>query len=568
MEIHVFNRTSFFAAGDVYRTDQPDFLLMNYANQFIDCWAREGKCDATYNKFTFSEWLLENDFANKKKSKSGYSPRVLVGEYLSESFSAVCENLPKRLSVHTHVAEIINLETWQQKLVLTIKKGKQEEQETFQQALLTTGHQKNQRQNQLSTSKIDFVYPVSEKLATVGAGDTVAMKGLGLTFIDAVLALTEGRGGVFKINSLGKLAYCKSGREPKVIFPFSRTGLPMIPRKAERKGKSTEAHYFNKKKLGEIKERKPLEKWNFRADLLPLIEKEFQFSYYEILFRNKGQELCFFEDFNLVENQIDKFHQSFPNEIEFRLQQLFEPLNPTESNLHQLFLENLEQLIVEAERGTAISPLAKVASVWGKLSPLFNEIYSFGKFSADSQKLFLEKFAGHLNRISYGPPIENMRKILAVAETGLLDFRFSQSPNLKEENGKYYLSNAGNKNVVSCQWLIDARIPKTSVENDSNSLYRKMVQNNTASLFQNQNFEGSSYRTGCILLNKNGNPVNSNQEVAENITVYGTPTEGITYDNDTLSRTRNDFASCFANQVVKDLLEKNIATKTSESISI
>ncbi|WP_406727102.1 hypothetical protein WJ438_24165 [Streptomyces sp. GD-15H] len=48
---------------------------------------------------------------------------------------------------------------------------------------------------------------------------------MGLTGIDVILLLTEGRGGVFEEQPDGTLAYQASGREPDSIVMFSRAGL-------------------------------------------------------------------------------------------------------------------------------------------------------------------------------------------------------------------------------------------------------------------------------------------------------------------------------------------------------
>ena len=74
--------------------------------------------------------------------------------------------------------------------------------------------------------------------------------------------------------------------------------------------------------------------------------------------------------------------------------------------------------------------------------------------------------------------------------------------------------------------------------------------------FQNLNAE-DNYFTGGIDLTENGNPIDENGKVIENITVYGTPTEGVTFDNDTLSRSRNDFGSIWANNAVKTINKIN-----------
>ena len=55
---------------------------------------------------------------------------------------------------------------------------------------------------------------------------TVRCKGFALTFIDTMLALTEGRGGVFTLSATG-YTYTPSGTEPRRIAPFSRSARPM-----------------------------------------------------------------------------------------------------------------------------------------------------------------------------------------------------------------------------------------------------------------------------------------------------------------------------------------------------
>ena len=64
----------------------------------------------------------------------------------------------------------------------------------------------------------------------VPAGATVAIRGFALTFIDAALALTEGRGGRFVTDPEHpqRLVYRSARGTAKRIFPRSRTGRPML----------------------------------------------------------------------------------------------------------------------------------------------------------------------------------------------------------------------------------------------------------------------------------------------------------------------------------------------------
>ncbi|SNT56171.1 FAD/NAD(P)-binding protein [Actinacidiphila glaucinigra] len=74
---------------------------------------------------------------------------------------------------------------------------------------------------------IPYVYPLDKSLpqATTGPEMTVGCAGTGLTAIDAILHLTEGRGGTFVTSPIGDLVYEPSGDEPSSIVAFSNSGL-------------------------------------------------------------------------------------------------------------------------------------------------------------------------------------------------------------------------------------------------------------------------------------------------------------------------------------------------------
>lgn len=57
------------------------------------------------------------------------------------------------------------------------------------------------------------------------AGEPVLIRGLGLNFFDAMIQLTEGRGGRFAAGGGGRIDYTVSGREP-LLVAASRRGVP------------------------------------------------------------------------------------------------------------------------------------------------------------------------------------------------------------------------------------------------------------------------------------------------------------------------------------------------------
>jgi len=63
-----------------------------------------------------------------------------------------------------------------------------------------------------------------QKAAKLPARESIILRGMGLTFFDYMILLTEGRGGQFRENAHGK-HYIPSGKEPHIIA-CSRKGAP------------------------------------------------------------------------------------------------------------------------------------------------------------------------------------------------------------------------------------------------------------------------------------------------------------------------------------------------------
>ncbi len=98
----------------------------------------------------------------------------------------------------------------------------------FDQVVLTTGHggfEPTPDRTETTTS----VFPIKNLLAKANqwAKQAVAIKGFGLTAIDAILALTEGVGGAFAREHRA-WKYRPTGAEPSRIAPCSRSGLPPL----------------------------------------------------------------------------------------------------------------------------------------------------------------------------------------------------------------------------------------------------------------------------------------------------------------------------------------------------
>ncbi|WP_036155527.1 FAD/NAD(P)-binding protein [Maribacter forsetii] len=555
IQIHIFNTTEFVASGDVYRTDQPEYLIMNYANRNINSWVLQEPFSIASATPDFITWLTAKGHTNAAPGK--YAPRAVVGSYLVDCYRLLLEQLPKNIKVITHIGTVTNMIKKNHKYQVFYTEGKRGAQEAVvcNKVLFTTGHhsfktQKNQ--SDISDNKIDFIYPTNEKLKHISSPSLVAIKGFGLTAIDAILALTEGRGGNFEKNDIGDLKYVSSGREPHKIYPFSRTGLPMIPRNGSPMSE-TELHFFTKEIIAELKQDRSI---SFNCSLLPLIKNEFYFAYYNVLFNNYGHQFYFDEDFTVIEKQVKYFHEDYPDAPVFNWETIVNPFKE-KSVLSTDEIQNyMQYLIDEVKNGEEKSPLMSAVATWRKISPIFNELYSFGGLDAVSHREFDSYYFGLFNRLSYGPPVKNVQKMLALCKAGFLDFTYAKSATISiddfDSNFSLYMEN-GQRTEIN--YFVNATISRAKEGGFKNELYQNLLKNGLIREFENKS--KTSYKPGCIEINKAGNAIDVNGHVNHDISFYGTPTEGITFDNDTLSRTRNDFASVWAKYVCGAIKEKD-----------
>lgn len=550
VDIHIFNNNKYFGAGAIYRHDQPEYLLMNYENGYINAWKKSGLPSVDRKNLSLTDWLLKHDGISSDKQPNAYSPRAVVGRYLSYCFDQLLTHKPDDVTITTHIGEIIGLRKTgsDYQLCLQSNDGEKWLAHDFQELLIATGHRKpaqNSTADAVSDKRhIRFVYPVDEKLGIIPPLSKVAIKGLGLTFIDTVLALTEGRGGSFSEETNGTLIYHPSGNEPEKIYPYSRTGHPILPRKESYGLPERKLHFFHPAAL-----ENKMPPYDYQKDILPLIERELSTAYYDVLFKIYGHSLEIHSEYSKVTDQINAFHQRFPAEKRFSLSLLFSPFGQQTPEFHRVFMDYLNFITLEAEKGPEVSPIIAAAIHWKYLSPFFNEVYSFGGFSASGQKDFLENYSGNFNRISYGPPLINMKKILAIEKKNLIDFSFAQMPsvNHSKDSDHFKLVSSHGKEV-SIDYMIDARIPKNNILQDSSLFYNSLIQQQIIRPLVNANTKNGEhpYELGSLEINKKGNPISADGKPISNITFTGTPTEGNTFDNDTLSRDRNDLASDWA----------------------
>ncbi|MGA7396436.1 MAG: FAD/NAD(P)-binding protein [Solirubrobacterales bacterium] len=205
IEVTVFEPGPIPGAGSAYCPDQPSFLLMNFPAGKIDFrWNEDGPPSA-FDGGSFMEWAG----ADPDRADSWYPPRSLVGSYLSAAASELLGSSPFPVTLVPEA--VVGMKQESGGWLVRSKSGSSR----FDEVLLTTGHAPT---GSGSTGHSDRAV----------AGAEVNIRGFGLTAIDLVLELTEGRGGSFGTAADGSFIYRRSDSGPSGITPHSRYGRPML----------------------------------------------------------------------------------------------------------------------------------------------------------------------------------------------------------------------------------------------------------------------------------------------------------------------------------------------------
>lgn len=533
--IHIYwwNDSDSFACGPNYCTTQPEYLLINYCIGNIDAWDRD--ISTEQDRLNLLEWVRKYNMTQITPQPTDFASRALVGCYLQSVAKNVLELKPHNVQL-TLVPETVNniQAVHGGKLSLYSKAGKV----SVNNVLLTTGHcyennpiVTNKLKESLSSKYIRKAYPITQ-IDAVLSRVKVGVVGWGLTFIDVALHLTEGRGGKFDEN----MNYHRSGNEP-VLIPFSRSNLPVLPRGPIYGDQRYKLHYLNESWIQKMDYAQSDRKIDFVNEILPMIEKEVQYAYYSTLLGSSD------------ESAIGEYIQSIAENERFTLHRFLFTRFSTKSKAIETTLEYLESLIAEAELGELNSPLMAASAVWREISPVIARWYAQGGYTGRSQQILDEKYFGAFCRVSYGPPVLNMKKIVSLIKAGTIKVIFTDPVNVTYQEQKDGFLLTSSNICIDVEYMIDARIARPDLSSKNSHFYEMLSDNN---LLEPMNNEG--YKPGCMRLDSSGESLVGGEAV--HLYSYGTNTEGALLDNDSLSRIKNNLAKPWAERVLKMIQEK------------
>lgn len=246
LSVHVFDKSSGFGDGEVHSARQPQVSFLNRIAGQVSFAADETIEGATpllapEYRLNLAEWCgkryAETQDERYSVGEADWPKRYVHGEALRYHFEAYVRLLREAgVEVILHPLEVVDINTSGSRIELVCGDGSSVR--NVDQVLLVTGHSWNDpaldarrrsKAEHAQRTDVEYIgnaYPLERGLTqnAVPAGSVVACEGMGLTAIDIILYLTEGRGGNF-LTEGSEVKYVPSGKEPSRIIPFSGSGL-------------------------------------------------------------------------------------------------------------------------------------------------------------------------------------------------------------------------------------------------------------------------------------------------------------------------------------------------------
>lgn len=536
-----------FGPGTVYRTTQPEYLLMNTISSQVTAFADErlGPLDPFEPGPAMHTWLQETGVTF---GPDEYPSRAAHGRYLTAAFKALCSREIPRVKIHQWNCRAVDIQSVAGRHRITLEDGFAPI--VADVVLLNTGHSTHAsamhdelsafvaEQRQHGNQKIRFlpsIYPVERNIETLGPDVCLGILGLGLTAIDGITAATVGKGGRFERDAEGRLVYLPSGNEPRIVS-WSLPGLPPSARAHNQKGATFRqpARFLTRQRIDALRNdalhRTGTRQLDFQSDVFPLLLLDMEYVYYTAL---RGQAfgaryLACAEDSAARMQLLGEV----PPESRFDWAHLAEPLagrSFASKAEYTAFLKAfIREELAQASLGNIDGPYKAATDVLRDLRGNIRYAVEFGGLTAESHCWLDRVFWPLHNRIAAGPPASRLEELLALMEAGVLDISFGLAPSLTPcpEHGCFRLTTqAFPSDPCDIDVLIDGRIPQPNVRTDKSQLLGRLLGRGVVRPFTNTS-NGRTYVPCGIDITEDNHVVGADGRVHDTIYAMGILCEG------------------------------------------
>jgi uncharacterized NAD(P)/FAD-binding protein YdhS len=557
-------------AGQVWRTDQSEHLLMNtvasQVTMFTDESVRiEGALVPGPSLYEWARFLTligpmdgpQHDERVLGEARAlgpdSYPTRSFYGHYLEWVFQRVTKTAPSRLTTVVHRARAVALDDEPDGTQL-VRLDDGTLVEGLDAVVLAQGHlpvRHSRRQHDLgdfaAAHGLGYVTPANPAdvdLTKVRPGETVALIGLGLNFFDYMALLTLGRGGRFERQG-GRLVYLASGREPRMVAG-SRRGLPFHARGENQKGAHGrhEPVVLTVEVIEELRERSRRRGGiDFRETVWPLVSKEVETVYYTALLtaadragdarRLREAYLAAPPGSRRERDLLDEFGVAPAERWDWtRIARPYEGRDfVSPEDFQDWLLAYLRADLLAARRGNVDGPLKAALDVLRDLRNELRLVVDHGGLTGRSHRRDLDAWYTPLNAfLSIGPPAGRIEEAIALIEVGVLSVLGPDARAAEDEAAGVFAveSPAVPGSRIPAATLIEARLPEIDLRTTADPLLRRLLESEQCRTHEIGDPEGTVYETGGLAVTAAPfRVIDAEGRVHPRRFAFGVPTESV-----------------------------------------
>ncbi len=449
LKIHCFEPRE--PGAGVHATSEPEYLLLNTVCGQVSLFAgaeRDGVLEQYQGK-SFLDWIRSEGYTRGPdgpiRSSNGrpiaatdFVPRALFGRYANWCYQRLVESLPEGVSVEHHRESVTRIQPLEGDLTrLTTEKGLSV---AVHHTFITTGHTPS-----MVDERVVAPYPAANLQGRVNDRATVAIAGMGLVAVDALVALTTGRGGRFRREN-ERLIYESSGREPYIRL-FSRSGLCFQCRPASTLDSTGEytPGVFTEEAIDRLRARRMREEGTPRLDfdrlVAPLLWAELRVHYQAEQVRlTRGVAAANDLRGSLIAAwNEERFEEAMTGLPPFDPE--FECFRPDfdqclDGQHYQAAVRATLQADVDDSRnGEENAPRKAAFELFRVLRNVLRRAVENDGLTPNSQLAFRRKVAGVVSRVTVGPPLQRGEELLALMDAGIVTIPFGRRPTCRLLDG-------------------------------------------------------------------------------------------------------------------------------------
>ncbi|MCX5394400.1 FAD/NAD(P)-binding protein [Streptomyces sp. NBC_00094] len=558
-------------AGQVWRTDQSEHLLMNTVASQVTMFTDEsveieGPLVPGPSLYEWARFLVligpmdDRRYEEKVMAEArslgpdSYPSRAFYGHYLEWVFARVTKTAPDRLTTVVHRARAVALREEPGGATRTVLLDDGTAIDRLDAVVLAQGHlpvRRSRRQRELADFAAAYglryiapANPADVDLSRVRPGETVALLGLGLNFFDYMSLLTHGRGGRYSRVS-GRLVYEPSGREPRMVAG-SRRGLPFHSRGDNQKG-AHGRHWpavLTPDVIAELQEQSRQHGGiDFRTTLWPLVSKEVETVYYAALLSSAGRpaeaealRTAYLEakpGSDREREVLDAFGVEERDRWDWA--RIAQPCADRDFTSVEDFtgwlLDHLHEDLRAARNGNVDGPLKAALDVLRDLRNELRMIVDHGGLAGRSHREDLDGWYTPLNAfLSIGPPARRVEEAIALIEAGVLRVLGPDVVSAVDAaSGVFTVESAAVPgSAATATTLIEARLPEIDLRTTADPLLRQLLEAGKCRPYEVSDPDGTVYQTGGLAVT--GAPfhlIDAEGRPNPRCFAFGVPTESV-----------------------------------------